>query len=395
MDFRFSAEESAFRDEVREFILAEIPPEIRWQDRVVYKDDLWPAVLEARRKVAQRGWTTMHWPSEHGGQDCSPVLHMLFREEMAYWGVPEAISFDDGPNLIGPAIIEHGSEQLKSSHLPSIANADTFWCQGYTEPGGGSDLASVRTTAVQDGDRFIVSGQKDYVGGAARADWIHILARTNPDAPRHRDVSYFVINMNSPKITLRALDEVDGRSGMLNEVFFNDLEAPEECMVGERGMGWYVAVSVLNRQRVGIEMVGRARALLDDLAAYTRETASGDKALFDLPHVRSKLGEMAMSIEACRVAAYRVAWLQKEGLDSSHEASMSRLLSSEMWRQFTGDATQVLGLYGSLEPGSRAAPLMGRLEEAFISSVAATLHLGTSEMQRTIIAQRGLGMPRE
>ena len=352
-------------------------------------------MLEARRKVARKGWATMHWPAEHGGQDCSPVLSMLFREEMAYWGVPEAVSYDDGPNLIGPAIIEYGSDALKSAHLPSIASADTFWCQGFTEPGGGTDLASVRTTAVQDGDRYVVSGQKDYVGGAARADWIHILARTNPEAPRHRDVSYFVIDMRSSNISLRALDEVDGRSGMLNEVFFDDLEAPAEWMVGEPGMGWQIAMSVLNRQRVGIELVGRARALLDDLAAYAREPADGGKALFDHPHVHSKLGEMATSIETSRVAAYRVAWLQKEGQDYGHAASMSRLLSSEMWRRFTADALQILGLYGSLEPGSRAAPLMGRLEQAYVSSVAATLHLGTSEIQRTIIARRGLGMPKE
>ena len=395
MDFRFNAEESAFREEARAFVLAEIPEDIRWQDRTAYTDDLWPKVLEARRKVAQKGWATMHWPAEHGGQDCSPVLSMLFREEMAYWGVPEAISYDDGPNLIGPAIIEYGSDALKSAHLPSIASADTFWCQGFTEPGGGTDLASVRTTAVQNGDHYVVSGQKDYVGGAARADWIHILARTNPEAPRHRDVSYFVIDMRSSNISLRALDEVDGRSGMLNEVFFDDLEAPAEWMVGEPGMGWQIAMSVLNRQRVGIELVGRARALLDDLAAYTREPAGDGKALFDLPHVRSKLGEMATTIEACRVAAYRVAWLQKEGRDYGHAASMSRLLSSEMWRRFTADALQILGLYGSLEPGSKAAPLMGRLEQAYVSSVAATLHLGTSEIQRTIIAQRGLGMPKE
>ena len=395
MDFRFNAEESAFRDEVRDFILAEIPPEIRWQDRTAYTDDLWPTVLEARRKLAQRGWTTMHWPAEHGGQDCSPVLHLLFREEMAYQGVPEAVSYDDGPNLIGPAIIEYGSGRLKSDHLPSIAAAETFWCQGYTEPGGGTDLASVRTTAVQDGDNYIVNGQKDYVGGGARADWIHILARTNPEAPRHQDISYFVINMNTDKISLRALDEVDGRSGMLNEVFFDDLLAPAECMVGEPGMGWQIAMSVLNRQRVSIELVGRARALLYDLAAYARETSAGGKALFDHPHVRGKLGEMSMSIEACRVAAYRVAWMQSEDADFSHASSMSRLLSAEMWRQFTSDALQILGLYGSLEPGSKAAPLAGRLEEAYISSVATTLHLGSSEIQRTIIAQRGLGMPKE
>jgi alkylation response protein AidB-like acyl-CoA dehydrogenase len=395
LDFRFSAQEEAFQKEIRDFILAEVPQELRWREREAFTDALWPAMLEARGKLAKMGWATIHWPTEYGGQGASPVAQMLIREEMAYWGAPQAFSFDDGPNLIGPSIIQFGSEHLKSTHLPPIARAETFWCQGYTEPGGGSDLASVHTTAVRDGDYFVINGQKDYCAGAARADWIHILARTNPQAPRHRDISCFVIDMRSPGITLRALDEAHGRSGMLNEVFFDDTRVPAENVVGDVDGGWHVAMSTLERQRPGIEGVGRARALLEDLVTCARATAHQGRTLFDSPQVRGKLGELAVDIEACRLAAYRVAWLQEQGHSPTYQASMSKLLTSEMWQRFANAALQVLGLYGTLEPDSRAAPLQGRIAEAYVGSVAETIVMGTSEIQRNIIAQRGLGLPRE
>ena len=395
MDFRFSAEEEAFRREVREFLSASIPQELQWMEREAFTDALWPTMLEARKKLAQKGWDTMHWPGENGGRDASHIMQMILVEEMAYRGMPQAIAFDDGPNLIGPTIIEFGSDHLKSTHLPSIARAEIFWCQGYTEPGGGSDLASVHTTAVQDGDYYIINGQKDYVSGAARADWIHILARTNPEAPRHQDISYFVVDMGSPGITLRALDEAHGRSGMLNEVFFDNLRVPAENMVGEKDGGWQVAMSTLNRERAGIENVGHARSLLEDMVTYARETVHNGQPLFHFPEVRSKLAAAAMDIEACRLAAYRVAWLRDQGQNPIYEASMSKLQGSEMWQRFANTALQVLGLYGTLESGSKAAPLKGRIEEAYIGSVFETIYMGTSEIQRNIIAQRGLGMPRE
>lgn len=395
MDFRFSEEEEAFREGVREFVQGEIPPELRCGERYAFTDELWPKVLDARKALAQKGWAVMHWPPEYGGQGVSPVLQMVLREEMAYWGVPEAIAFDDGPNLIGPTIIQHGSEHLKRTHLPPIARGETFWCQGFTEPGSGSDLAALRTTAVQDGDHYVINGQKDYISGAARADWIHLLARTNPEAPRHRGISYFVADMRSPGITLRPLVEAHGRSGMLNEVFFDDLRVPAENVVGEKDRGWYAAMSTLNRERGGIEAVGRARGLLRELVDYARVAFSDDDTLLQRPTVRSRLGQMATEIEACRLAAYRLAWMQSQGLTPTHEASLSKVLSSEMWQHFTHLALQVLGLHGLLEPGSMAAPLEGRLGEAYVSSISETIYIGTSEIHRNIVAQRGLGLPRE
>ncbi|MBF8267854.1 MAG: hypothetical protein HW388_1362 [Dehalococcoidia bacterium] len=394
MDFRFSAQEEAFRREVREFILTEIPQELRWAERDAYGDALWPTVLEARKNLARKGWATMHWPQEHGGQGASPVMQMLLREEMAYWGVPEAIAFDDGPNMIGPTIIQFGSEHLKKTHLPPIARAESYWCQGYTEPGGGSDLAALRSVAVRDGDCYVITGQKDYCSGAARAGWIHYLARTNPEAPRHRGISCFLVDMRSAGIKLRPLDEAHGRSGMLNEVFFDDVRVPVENLLGGEDNGWQVAMSNLNRERGGIENVGYARSLLHDLVVYTRETVRDGKPLFQIPQVRARLAEAAVGIEACRLAAYRVAWLQGQGRVPVYEGSMSKLLGSEMLQRFANLALQVLGLYGPLEPDSRAAPLMGRIEETYVSSVSSTIYMGTSEIQRNIIAQRGLGLPR-
>ena len=394
MDFRFSAQEETFRREVREFILTEVPQTLHWAERVAYNDDLWPTVLETRRRLALKGWATMHWPSEYGGQGASSVMQMILREEMAYHGIPEAIAFDDGPVLIGPIIVQYGSEQQKKTHLPPITRGETYWCQGYTEPGGGSDLAGLRSFAVRDGDYYVINGQKDYCSGAARADWIHYLALTDTNAPRHHGIGCFLVDMRSPGITLRALDEAHGRSGMLNEVFFDDVRVPAENLLGGEGGGWQVAMSTLNRERVGIENVGCAQGLFHDLVAYAKETVRDGKSLFQVPQVRSKLAAAAVDIEACRLAAYRVAYLQEQGNDAVYEGSMSKLLSSEMLQRFANMALQVLGLYGTLEPGSEAAPLMGRLEDVYVSSISSTIYIGTSEIQRNVIAHRGLGLPR-
>ena len=181
---------------------------------------------------------------------------------------------------------------------------------------------------------------------------------------------------------------------MLNEVFFDNLRVPAENLVGELDGGWQVAISTLNLERSGIENVGHARRLLEDMVAYAKETVHDGKSLFSVAQVRSKLAEMAVKIEVCRLAAYRVAWLRDQGLNPAYESSMSKLLSSEMWQQFTNVALQVLGLYGPLESDSTHAPLKGRVEEAYMGSIFETIYEGTSEIQRNIIAQRGLGLPR-
>ncbi len=394
MDFQFSQEENDFRKLVIDFIDNNIPKDLLWKESDSMSDANWPKVIEVRQKLAKAGLAIIHWPSKYGGQDGTQTFQLILREEMSQRGVPDSISFDDGFNFIGPSIIDYGSDYLKETHLPGVSNGNVFWCQGYTEPGGGSDLGSSRTTAVLQGDEYIINGQKDYIFGAARADWIHILARTNREESGHRGLSYFLVDMKSPGITLRALDEIHGRSSVLNEVFFDDLRVPVRNMLGSPEQGWQIAMDTLNRERSGIEVVGKTRGLFVELVDYIRVDYSNLSTDMDIGEVKLKLGEMSAEIEACRIMAYRVAWLQDHGFDSGYQASMSRLLAIEMWRNFTYLALRILGHYGNLSGGIES-PLEGKLSRGYIESIAESIYLGTPEIHRNIIAKRGIGLSDE
>ena len=394
MNFQFSQQENDFRQSVVEFIENDISKDLLWKEADSMSAAHWPKVMDARKKLADAGLATMHWPSQYGGKDRTQTFQLILREEMSQRGVPASISFDDGFNLIGPSIIKYGSNQLKETHLSGIASGNIFWCQGYTEPGGGSDLAASRTTAVLQGDEYIINGQKDYIFGAAKADWIHALARTSREEVGHKGISYFLIDMRSPGITLRALDEIHGRSSVLNEVFFDDLRVPARNMLGDPEQGWQIAMDTLSRERSGIEVVGKTRGLFLELVDYIKRDYSSLNAGMDVGEVKLKLGEMSSEIEACRLTAYKVAWLQDNGSDSGYEASVSRLLATEMWRNFTYLALRILGLYGNLEGGIES-PLGGKLNRGYIEAIAESIYLGTPEIHRNIIAKRGLGLSDE
>ena len=290
MDFRFTPNQLALRREVTRFARERVPPELLWNERDAFTDALWPEVMQARRDLARLGWTTMHWPAEHGGRGASHVTQTLIAEAMAYGGLPQAIAFDDGPNIIGPVLMRFGSDAQKRRHLPAIARAEAFWCQAYTEPGAGSDLAAVSTTAALDGDHYVLNGVKKFVGGAARADWAHVLARTGPEERRHRNLGYFLVDMLSPGIGLKPIEEAHGRHGMLNEMAFDDVRVPAENLVGGHDEGWQVAMGALDLERGGIENVGRAAALLDDVIEYAREIGRSGRSPLDDPAARLRLG---------------------------------------------------------------------------------------------------------
>jgi len=389
--FQFSHEEDDFRQSVIAFIENNVSKDLLWQEADSMTDANWTKVMDARQKLSNAGLATMHWPSQYGGKDRNQTFQLILREEMAQRGVPAAISFDDGFNLIGPSIIKYGSDEIKEAHLPGISSGNIFWCQGYTEPGGGSDIASSRTTAVLQGDEYVINGQKDYIFGAARADWIHALARTNRDEAGHKGISYFLIDMRSPGITLRALDEIHGRSSVLNEVFFDDLRVPVGNMLGDSEQGWQIAMDTLNRERSGIEVVGKTRGLFLELVEYIKRDSSNLNIDMDIREIKLRLGEMSSEIEACRLMAYKVAWLQDNGSDSEYESSVSRLLTTEMWRNFTYLSLRILGLYGNLDNGIDS-PLGGKLNRGYIEAIAESIYLGTPEIHRNIIAKRGLGL---
>ena len=363
LDFRFSQEQLALRQDVERFIGERMPEELRWCERDAFTDALWPLVTEARRELARLGWTTIHWPAEYGGRDASHVTHTLLVEAMSYCGVPQVIAFDDGPNIIGPVLMRFGTELQKSKHLPSIARAEVFWCQAYTEPGAGSDMAAVATIAERDDDHYVINGHKKFVGGAARADWAHVLARTGQEECRHHNLGYFLVDMRSPGIGLKPIEEAHGRSGMLNEVVFDNVRVPAENLVGGHDEGWQVAMSALDLERSGIENVGRARALLEDVIEYARAARRGGLTLLDDPVVRQQLGEAFVRVEASRLGAYKVAWLRDHGLPVTPQSSMSKMMTSETWQHVTAVALRTLGPDALLLPAAAGAPLRGRMRK--------------------------------
>ena len=390
MDFCFSQEDESFRQELRQFLKEELPPD--WEDGTRYPEEWdWPFAMQMRRKLAQCGWLTMHWPKEYGGQDSLPLRTLIFNEEMAYHRAPGRDIF--GARMVGPILILFGTEEQKRVFLPSIARGEVQWCQGYSEAEAGSDLASLKTTAVEDGNDFVINGGKIWTTLAHRADWMFLLARTDPDAPKHRGLSFLLLDMKSPGVSVRPIYDM-ARIPEFNEVTFDNVRASKGNLLGEKNKGWHVALTLLDLERSGIEYSATARRLLDELIQYAKEVEVKRTTLWSDPRVRDILEECAVECEVARLLAYRVAWMQAQGMVPSKEASMSKVYGSETQQKVADTGMKLLGLYSQLTRDSRWAVLKGRVQEIWLLSFSSTITAGTSEIQRNIIATRGLGLPR-
>jgi alkylation response protein AidB-like acyl-CoA dehydrogenase len=269
-----------------------------------------------------------------------------------------------------------------------ISRAEIFWCQGFSEPESGSDLASLQTRAVLDGDSYVVNGQKIWTSNAHHADWIFLLARTDPDAPKHRGISFFLVDMRSPGITVQPLINMTGGHGF-NQVFFDNVRVPRQNLVGEENRGWYIAATTLDFERSGINRIAAAVRVLDGLIDHVRGSTS-----LKTEAIRNQLAELKIEFDLGRMLAYRVAWMQSRKLIPNYEASMSKLFGSEVQQRLANFALNTLGLHGQLAHGSRSVLFDGRIEQYYLSTVSVTIAAGTSEVQRNIIATRGLGLPR-
>ena len=393
MDFRLTAEDEQFRTEVQTFLDENWKP-AQGAGNAGFEGGSREAYDAERRfegKLAERGWLTMAWPKEYGGGEATHIRQLIFREQCAYHRAPG--SGGQGINMIGPCLMVHGNDEQKRRFLPPIANAEVHWCQGFSEPGSGSDLASLQTRAVRDGDDYVINGQKIWTSGAQYADWIHVLTRTDPDAPKHRGISYFLLDMKSPGITVRPIQQINGRSGF-NETYFEDVRVPRANMLGEENRGWYAAATTLDFERSGVGRIAGGLRDYEELVQFCSETTRNGGRLIDHEGVRTKLAELKIEFEVGRWLAYRVAWMQGRGLIPNYEASMSKLYGSEISQRLGNTGIQVMGLAGELAEGSAYAPMQGRMEDLYLSSVSATIAAGTSEIQRNIIATRGLGLPR-
>jgi len=297
-----------------------------------------------------------------------------------------------GIGMVGPTLIVHGNEEQKKEHLPRILSAEVRWCQGYSEPEAGSDLASLRTRAVRDGDDYVLNGQKIWTSMAQHADWMFVLARTDPDAPKHRGISYFLADMKTPGIDVRPLVDLSGRH-MFNEVFLENVRVPARNRVGEENRGWYIGATTLDFERSSIGAAVGLRLIVEDLVRQLQErTKKGLCTLARQRTLRYELADRFVEAHVGKMLSFRVVTMQARGLIPNYEASLVKTFVSELNQRIFNTGVKVLGLHGILR--SDNAPDGGRYPRGYLESVGSTIAGGTSEIQRNIIATRGLGLPR-
>jgi alkylation response protein AidB-like acyl-CoA dehydrogenase len=402
MDFKDTAEEAAFRQDVRGFIASNLPDDLKpGSDRGREAGEMFtrgPAMKEWTKALAAKKWIAPAWPVEYGGAGLSVMQQFIFNEEMAEARAPRPGGIATG--FAGPTLIVHGTEDQKKKYLPDILTGEVIWCQGYSEPGAGSDLASLQTRAVRDGDDFVVNGQKIWTSGAHVSSWMILLTRTDPDAPKHRGISYFIVDMKSPGISVRPLVNM-ADSHEFNEVFFDNVRVPRENLIGEENRGWYLAQTTLSFERSNIGSAVGQRQSIQDLIRFARETSDGQSTLSWNEALRTELIDRYIETNVATMLSYKIVSMQaKEGVPPGHEASVAKLYGTEMNQRIARTAMKIVGLYGQLDrrqsdEARRWLPQRGRLEYMYLRSVANTIEGGTSEIQRNIIATRGLGLPRD
>ena len=385
MNFAFTPEQEEFRQEIRDFLDKECPPDPK---RV--QEDRWIHGFspEFSRKVAEKGWIGLTWPKEYGGQERSYLDRLILTEEMLRYGAPVfAHWFAD--RQMGPSILTHGTEEQKQEFLLRIIRGEIVFCIGQSEPESGSDLASLRVRADDKDDHFLINGQKVWTSGAHESDYMYMVARTDPEAARHRGISEIIVDMKLPGITTNPLRDMSGASH-LNEVFFDNVKVPKRYLIGEKNRGWYQIMAQLDYERSGIERLMSNYPIFRDIHDWARQS--------DLPssvktRIRSQLAELQVEFEVGKLFCYRVAWMLSAGIIPNREAAMTKFYCTEFEQRLANAATQILGLYGQLMEGSKGAPMGGRVARAFLYSPAYTIQGGTSQILRTIVATRGLGLP--
>ena len=400
MDLNFSAEDAAFRDEVRHFVAEQLPADIRRKvvnaQRLGREDYLrWQRILHAR------GWGASSWPREHGGPGWSAVQRHLFDEECYALGAPGQISF--GLKMVAPVIMRFGTPEQQRRFLPRIADGSHWWCQGYSEPGAGSDLASLRTRAVRDGDHYVVNGQKTWTTLAQHADWIFCLVRTDPDARKQEGISFLLIDMQSPGITVRKIELIDGEHEV-NEVFFDNVRVPVEQRIGEENQGWTCAKFLLGHERTGAASLGVSKAKFRALLRVAREAPGDDgRPLIENARFRDRLAQVQLELMALEVTVLKVMSTQRSA--PGPEASVLKLKGSEIRQSLTELHMLALGPYAAphlaelLAPEHTLEPLHELLAGAgaaatgqYLNFRKATIYGGSNEVQRNIIAKQLLGL---
>jgi len=391
MRLQLSPEFEAFREEMRTFFTTEVPQEIR--DRVAAHRPLSKAdYADSMRVLNAAGLAVPHWPVEWGGKDWTPLQRHIWREEMQLANVPEPLPFN--ASMIGPVLATFGSQEQKERFLPKTANIDIWWCQGFSEPDAGSDLASLRTTAIRDGDDWVVNGQKTWTTLGQHADWIFCLVRTDPGAEKkQRGISMLVFPMDSPGVTLRPIQLIDG-SFEVNEVFFEDVRVPAENLIGEENQGWTIAKFLLGNERVGIARIGSTKRMLAQAKQHARDITVDGRSLLDDPFMAARIAELENELVALELTALRVV-ADSSGGKQNPASSVLKLRGSELQQAATELMVDIAGpmSVASFAGGGSEVPDWARVSAPhYLNYRKVSIYGGSNEVQRTIIAGSILGL---
>ncbi len=397
MDFELGEKEKAFQKEVEEFVKEMFPPD--WDEKAMYwpagygsmpvaEDDFRHFILEYNKKLGEKGWLSLGWPEQYGGKN-SMIMQAIVDDVTSYYRAPAG---GIATVIAGPTIIAVGSEEMKEEWLPRIAAGDCYFWLAYSEPNAGSDLAALKTTALADGDDFVVNGQKIWSSAAHVSEYAWLLAKTDPKASKHKGATLFIVDNNTPGITINPIENMCGIHSF-NEVFFDDVRVPKKNIVGKLNYGFYNVMVALQFERLLVS-TGAFRRVLEELVQYTKETERNGRLLAEDPAVRNKLAKMAIEIEVLYGFFWRTAWMMDQGQLPEIETSVLKMFATELSRDLSNVAMEILGLYGTLERGSARVPLRGVMSLGYLDSISGPIGAGTSEIQRSIIATRGLGLPR-
>jgi alkylation response protein AidB-like acyl-CoA dehydrogenase len=383
MDFSFTEEQNEFRLEVSGFLEEEIEKGY-WKPAC----DAWIQGFdpEFTKRVAHKGWIGLTWPKEYGGHERSHIDRLILTEEMLRYGAPAACHWF-GDRQVGGAILSFGSEDLKKEFLPKIVKGEAYFGLGMSEPGAGSDLASLQTKAVEDGDYYVINGQKTWASCASFAQYFDVYVRTDSEAPRHRGISEFIVDAQSPGLSRIPMTDITGTEAW-NDVFFDNVRVHKRYLVGEKNRGFYQVLNQLDYERSGMERLMGNYPLFGSIIQFAK-----DNKLSQRSTIRNKLAQLQIEFEVGRLLIYRVAFLMEEGRVPNWESAMSKAYSTEFEKHVAGVAMEVLGPYGQLTSSSKLVPLRGMALHSYLASKGYSLQAGTTEILKNVLAVRGLGLP--
>ena len=396
VDYKLTDNQKALKKEFDDFFFAEMKHAPRYDSGALKEMNYSGEGFEFHRymmtELAKRGWNVMAWPKEFGGRDAPIIDQILFAESMEYHEAPGIDA--GGVTMFAPSVMLYATEEQKKRILPPIAKAEVHYSQGWSEPNAGSDLASLTTMAIRDGDEYVINGQKTWTSGAHLADKMFLLARTDPSTKRSTGLSVFNIDLSLPGIEIRPIHYMDNTHSY-NEVFFTDVRVPAYERVGPENEGWKLTRVTMNFERSGAGLYAGMKRKFEELMEYTRNTVRDGRPIIENPAVRRKLAKIWMDIEIGRSLSYKIAYLQEGGnlLFSPAAASESKVFSSELNQRIANEATEIFGLYGQVA-GSKWSPMNGSMIKGYQWSVGRTICAGSNEIQRNIIAWVGLELPR-